>query len=101
MFHDAMPIRGIGKFESKNLCVFLSLLQAVAGVLVSGFCFHYCNRKVASVPEEIIRTFLGAAQWSFPGNHNAPVRERALFVYLLVAPSGRIELRQNVFSTGI
>ena len=101
MLDDAVPVRRIGELEAENLGVLLRLLEAVARACVDGLRLHDRNRKIAPVPEEVVHAFLRSPFHLGAGDHNAAVSEALLFAYLFVGPARRVELGQDVPTTGI
>ena len=101
MLDDAVPVRRIGELEAEDLRVLLGLLQPVAGLCIDGFCLNHRNRKIAPVPQEVVETLLWPPFHLAAGDHDAAVGETLLFADLLVCPSRRVELRQDVASASV
>jgi hypothetical protein len=59
------------------------------------------REKVSNGKEEVVQTFLGPTFHLAACDHNAAIRETLLFAYLVVRPSRRIKLGQNVPSASV
>ena len=101
MLDDTVPVGRIGELEAEDLRVLLGLLQPVAGLCIDGFCLHDRNRKIAPVPQKVVQTFLRPPFHLAAGDHNPAIGETLLFADLLVIPSRRVELRQDVASARV
>src|SRR6267143_1366534 len=101
MLDDAVSIRRIGELQAKNLSVFLGLLEPVALIRVNRLCLYNCNWKVAPVAEKVVQTFLWMPFHFAARDDDAAICKTFLFAYLIVGPSGGIELWQDVEAAGI
>jgi hypothetical protein len=101
MLHDPMAVRGICELESEDLSVFLGLLEAVAWILVHGFRFDNSDRKVRTVPQEIIKAFLRSANGSIASDNNPTIGESSLFIDAIVVPTGGVQFWEDILTTSV
>ena len=59
------------------------------------------DSKIGTVAEEIIRSFLFAADRPVAGDDYAAIGESALLIDVIVGPTGSVELREHVLSTSV
>ena len=69
--------------------------------IIDGLCLNDGDGEVAPVAQNIVRTFLGTAPGFVAGSDNAAVCERPLLADLIVRPARRVQLREDVFATGV
>jgi hypothetical protein len=81
--------------------IYFRLLESVAGLCVDGLRLHDRYRKITSVPEEVVQTFLRAPFHPAAGDNNPAIRKTLLFAYLFVVPARGIKLRQDVPPAGV
>ncbi len=98
-----MPIGGVGEFQTKDLGVFLGLLQTRPGSFVFGLGFDHGDGEIAGMTKKIISPLLGAAVNFRSGNHYPPVSESPLLRegMRLVIPSRLDQLGKDIFTAGI
>jgi hypothetical protein len=83
------------------LCVLHRLAETISGFLVIAFGFNDGDSKIRSVTEEIIGSFLFAADRTVASNNDPTIGERPLLIDVIVRPAGSVELREDVFSSSI
>src|SRR5713101_391998 len=98
---DPVAIRGISELKTEDLGIFFGLLEAVTRVFVGGFGFYDSNRKVRPISEEVVGALLRFADRLVAGDDNTTVGKGLLFGDAIVVPRCRVELREDVLTTGV
>src|ERR1700730_3875830 len=101
MFNDALPVCGVRKLEPENLGVLFSLLETVSRRSVDRLGLDYRDRKIPTVPQEIVGALLRASRRPLAGDDDPAIREALLLTDLRVFPAGAIELRQHIGAASV
>ena len=92
------PLVEYANLRPRILCVFLSLLKAIARILVICLCLNDGNGKVRAIAKKIIGSFLFAADRAVARDNDAAIGESPLFIDEVISPASSVELREDVFS---
>jgi len=98
---DPLAVRGVRELQAEDLRVLLRLLKSVTRMRIDRLGLDYCNRKIAPIPEEVIRALLWSSLHLRSRNDDATIGETLLFAYLLVGPPRSVEFRQDVQTTSV
>src|SRR5579872_2950708 len=101
MLDDAATVGSVGELKAKDLSILFSLLKSVAWIFIDGFGLDHRNRKVATIPQEVIRALLRSPARLVADHDDAAVGKRLLFADLVVGPMRGVKLGEDVLATGI
>jgi hypothetical protein len=101
VLNNSVAVGGISELQPEDLCVLHRLTEAVGGLFVIGLRFDDGDSKIGPIPEEIVGPFLLTADRAAADHNDAAIGEGSLFVNVVIRPARRVELREDVFSTGI
>ncbi len=87
MLDDAVAVGGVGKLQTKDLCVLHRLAETIGGFLVVGLGFNDGDCKVRAVAEEIVGALLFAADRAVASDDDPAIGESPLLVDVVVRPS--------------
>lgn len=101
MLDNSVAVGGISEFQVKDLCVLHRLAETVGRLLEIGLRFNNGDGKIRPIAEEIVGSFLLAADRAVAGHNDTAIGESTLLVDVIVRPTRRVELREDVFPTSI